>query len=170
MLEEQHNDELKRIQVEAGLIPRSHLDRMEWMYDWGNKIAQQKTNEEFLTGQKAAEAGDKNFKHVFQEEITNRKCEDFQLLHEDPMYEIMKKEKAIRDSITNNPIEMRNIIKEVEKEYLPQDLEERRKKHYSKRRQSSSSSSSSSERRARKKKGSKKTKEDSPSRSRSRER
>ncbi len=51
LLEEQHNDELKRIQVEAGLIPRSHLDRMEWMYDWGNKIAQQqKTNEEFLTG------------------------------------------------------------------------------------------------------------------------
>lgn len=45
LLEEQHNDELKRIQVEAGLIPRSHLDRMEWMYDWGNKITQQqKTN------------------------------------------------------------------------------------------------------------------------------
>lgn len=52
LLEEQHNDELKRIQVEAGLIPRSHLDRMEWMYDWGNKIGQQKTNEEFLTGKK----------------------------------------------------------------------------------------------------------------------
>ena len=50
LLEEQHNDELKRIQVEAGLIPRSHLDRMEWMYDWGNKIQQQKTNEEYLTG------------------------------------------------------------------------------------------------------------------------
>lgn len=38
------------------------------------------------------------------------------------MYEIMRKEKAMRDAITNNPIEMRNIIKEVEKEYLPQDL------------------------------------------------
>lgn len=43
--EERHNEQLKRIQVEAGLIPRSHLDRMEWMYDWGNKIQQQqKTN------------------------------------------------------------------------------------------------------------------------------
>jgi hypothetical protein len=28
---------------------------MEWMYDWGNKIQQQqKTNEEFLTGNKKA--------------------------------------------------------------------------------------------------------------------
>lgn len=65
LLEEQHNEELKRIQVEAGLIPRSHLDRMEWMYDWGNKInQQQKTKEEFLTGKKAA--GDREGKHVFQ--------------------------------------------------------------------------------------------------------
>jgi hypothetical protein len=59
---------LKRIQVEAGLIPRSHLDRMEWMYDWGNKIGQQKTNEEFLTGQKIAKPGEnKESRHVFQE-------------------------------------------------------------------------------------------------------
>jgi len=31
------------------------------------------------------------------------------------MYEIMKHEKARRDSIINNPIEMKNIIKEVER-------------------------------------------------------
>jgi hypothetical protein len=88
------------------------------------------------------------------------------------MYEIMKKEKAHRDLITNNPIEMRNIIKEVEKEYLPQDLEERRKKHYSskRRRSSSSSRSSSSDRHQKKKKTSKRTKEESRSRSRERER
>ena len=61
------------------------------MYDWGNKINQQKSNEEFLTGKKEAKPGDnKESKHVFQEEITNTKCEDFQLLHEDPMFEIMK--------------------------------------------------------------------------------
>ena len=93
LLEEQHNDELKRIQVDAGLIPRSHLDRMEWMYDWGNKV-NQKDNEDELTGKKIAQPGDnKEQKHVFQEEITNNKCEDFQLLHEDPMFEVMKREK-----------------------------------------------------------------------------
>lgn len=35
---------MKRIQVEAGLIPRSHLDRMDWMYDLGNKLQQQKNS------------------------------------------------------------------------------------------------------------------------------
>ena len=105
LLEEQHNDELKRIQVEAGLIPRSHLDRMEWMYDWGNKIGKEKINEEFLTGQKEAKPGEnRENKHVFQEEITNGKCEDFQLLHEDPMFEIMRQEKKRRDAVVNNPI------------------------------------------------------------------
>jgi hypothetical protein len=38
---------------------------MDWMYDWGNKIQQQKTNEEYLTG--AKKAGDRREnKHVFQ--------------------------------------------------------------------------------------------------------
>lgn len=64
---------MKRIQVEAGLIPRSHLDRMDWMYDWGNKLQQQKNSEEYLTGIKKANEKDKN-KHVFQEEATNRSC------------------------------------------------------------------------------------------------
>jgi len=41
---------------------------MEWMYDWGNKIGQNKTNEDYLTGQKEAIPGQsKDFKHVFQE-------------------------------------------------------------------------------------------------------
>lgn len=43
---------MKRIQVEAGLIPRSHLDRMEWMYDWGSKMQQDRNSEAYLTGQK----------------------------------------------------------------------------------------------------------------------
>jgi hypothetical protein len=31
-------EELKRLQAEAGLIPKSHLERMEWMYMYeGNK-------------------------------------------------------------------------------------------------------------------------------------
>ncbi len=55
---------MKRIQVEAGLIPRSHLDRMDWMYDWGNKVQQQKNSEDYLTGAKKPDS--KEYKHVFQ--------------------------------------------------------------------------------------------------------
>ncbi len=76
LIEEKHNEELKKIQVEAGLIPRSHLDRMDWMYEMGNKAHQQeKTNEEYLTGKKAADLGKrKEFKPIFQEETTNKNC------------------------------------------------------------------------------------------------
>ena len=88
LLDEQHNEEMKRIQVEAGLIPRSHLERMDWMYDWGNKLQQQKNSEDYLTGEK--KVNKKENKHIFQEEATNRKCEDFVLLHEDPMYAIQR--------------------------------------------------------------------------------
>ena len=70
------------------------------------------------------------------------------------MFEIMRQEKIRRDAIVNNPIEMRNIIKEVEREYLPEDLEERRKKYMTsiRRKSTSSSSSSSSSSRERRKK------------------
>ena len=32
---------------------------MDWMYDWGNKLQQQKNSEEYLTGQKKANPKDK---------------------------------------------------------------------------------------------------------------
>jgi hypothetical protein len=107
---------MKRIQVEAGLIPRSYLDRMDWMYDLGNKLQQQKNNEEFITGIKKPNR--KDVKHIFQEEATNRKCEEFVLLHEDPLYAIEKEEMKARETLMNNPIEMKTIIREVEEDYL----------------------------------------------------
>ena len=42
------------------------------MYDWGNKVQQQKNSEEYLTGEK--KVGKKEVKHIFQEEATNKKC------------------------------------------------------------------------------------------------
>ena len=36
--EERHMEEMKKLQVQAGLLPESALHRMEWMYEWGNKI------------------------------------------------------------------------------------------------------------------------------------
>lgn len=35
--------------MEAGLLPESHLNRMDWMYEWGNKPSQ-KDSEEYLLG------------------------------------------------------------------------------------------------------------------------
>ena len=30
--------ELKKMQVDAGLIKEVEMDKMEWMYGWGNKV------------------------------------------------------------------------------------------------------------------------------------
>jgi hypothetical protein len=37
---------------------------MDWMYDLGNKIQQQKNNEDFIVGNK--KPGKKDVKHIFQ--------------------------------------------------------------------------------------------------------
>ena len=41
--EERHIEELKRLEVESGLLPASHKDRMSWLYEWGNKVQQNTT-------------------------------------------------------------------------------------------------------------------------------
>ena len=50
LLEEKNIEDLKKMQVDAGLIPKSHLDRLEWMYDVGRLEQQQKSAEEYLLG------------------------------------------------------------------------------------------------------------------------
>ena len=32
--EEKHHEEIRRLQVKAGQIPASQLDRLDWMYEW----------------------------------------------------------------------------------------------------------------------------------------
>lgn len=55
-------------------------------------------------------SGKKNeVKQIFKEQITNQKCEDFVLTHEDPMFMIMKEEKAAKQAIMENPIKMKEI-------------------------------------------------------------
>ena len=42
------------------------------MYDWGNKLQQEKDKEAFLVGNKTLNKRD--VKNIFQEESTNKKC------------------------------------------------------------------------------------------------
>ena len=46
--EEKHNEDLKRMQIESGLIPKSHLNRLDWMYEGG--AIKNTTAEEYLLG------------------------------------------------------------------------------------------------------------------------
>ena len=48
LTEERHYENIKRLQVEAGLIPKSHLQRLDWMYEGG--AIKNNTSEEYLLG------------------------------------------------------------------------------------------------------------------------
>ena len=48
--EEKHIEDLKRQQVEAGIIPESTLNRLDWMYIDNRAQLNQKSTEEYLTG------------------------------------------------------------------------------------------------------------------------
>ena len=47
--EEKHIEDLKKMQVEAGIIPASSLQRLDWMYS-DRQANQEKDAEEFLLG------------------------------------------------------------------------------------------------------------------------
>lgn len=117
--EERHNEELKRMQVEAGHIPRSYLDRQEWMYDYGNKLSQQKSTEEYLLGKPVdmnAATRDKKkeaLPQILKETITNDKCESFSKVHEDPLFIIRQEEERTKKEIIENPLKMKDIYKEL---------------------------------------------------------
>ena len=113
---EKHIEELKRLQVEAGLIPESDLQKMEWMYSWGTKVqdTQEKDREKYLLG----EAIDQKNKRdplpiVIQEEHGNIRNEEFIKLHEDPLFAIRQQELKIKQDIMRNPIQMKGILQQV---------------------------------------------------------
>lgn len=104
---------------------------MDWMYDWGNRVQnQEKSAEEYLTGKPVADSAKKNgkeIKQIFKEQITNAKCEDFALTHEDPMYAIMMEEKKARQAIQDNPLRMREIYDSIEGYQVPRGPSERKR-------------------------------------------
>ena len=118
--EERHIEDIKRMQVNAGLIPASHLNRLDWIYEGGNKV-QQKNTEEYLMGkpvtEKELQGGNQNKEKgsnphmvpLYKEEIGNAKNEAFTKLHEDPLYLIMQEEMRTKREVLANPVKMKNI-------------------------------------------------------------
>jgi hypothetical protein len=130
--EERHVEELKKFQVQAGLIPASALDRMDWIYEWGNKV-QDKSKEEYLLGKPVDQSVTKDkkpqFTPLFKESTANSQNEAFTKLHEDPMFFIRQEELKRKKEIIENPMKMKDIYKEIEK--LTKG-EKKKKKHHKK--------------------------------------
>ena len=114
--EEQHYEELKRLQVEAGLIPKSHLQRLDWMYQGGS--IKNTSSEEYLLGRPVTknEPLIEEWRPTLCKESTaNPNNEIFTKVHEDPLFVILQEEQRRRKDILGNPQKMIELKKEIEK-------------------------------------------------------
>lgn len=139
LIEEKYNEDFKKLQVEAGLIPRSELDKMDWMYNFYGHGDAENNAEDFLMGKKVEKLGPedksitslKNRRMRFNDTVDdtqdnkNDPNEDFIKIQEDPLFQIRKEELARKQQILNNPVKMKAILKELE---LKEERHKKRKK------------------------------------------
>ena len=127
--EEKVLEEMKKIQVNKGLIPASQLNRLDFMYQCPEPEGTQKNNpnEDFLLGKRINDDSNnifiknknqkKNIIPMFADNYANQKNEDFVKIHEDPLYLILKEEKKQRNEIEQNPYKMKMILNEIKNDY-----------------------------------------------------
>lgn len=137
--EEKAIEELKKIQVANGLIPASHLNRLDFMYQGPESSSSIITPEEFLLGKSLNDYNNANKKHftpIFQESYSNPQNEIFTKIHEDPMYLIKKEEMKQRKEIEENPYKVKMLLKDLEmREKSKSKHKEKKDKHKSKSRE-----------------------------------
>jgi hypothetical protein len=129
--EERQIEELKKMQVEAGLIPASHLQRLDWIYQAPECTSNITTAEEFLLGKPLKEEKPEEKRHftpVFQESYSNPNNEVFTKIHEDPLFVMRREEIKSRKEIEENPYKMKMMLKEIENNILKQKLEKKKDK------------------------------------------
>jgi hypothetical protein len=147
--EERHYEELKKLQIEAGLLPKSHAQRLDWMYEGGS--IRNTSSEEFLLGkpfeEKDPEAPKPEWRPtMFKESTANTQNEEFTKVREDPMFNIMQEEQRRKQEILNNPIKMQELRKELEKMKQGKKHKKHKKHKHSKESSRSTSTDSSKER------------------------
>jgi len=143
--EERHYEEIKKIQAQAGLIPKSHLERLDWMYE-GTAI-KNTSSEEYLLGkpyvEQDPEAPAPEWRPTLCKETTaNQANERFTKIHEDPLYSIMQEELRRKKDILNNPVKMKQLQEDIEN---MKKGRKRRRNHRESDKESTSSQRSDSE-------------------------
>jgi hypothetical protein len=136
--EEQHYEDLKRMQVEAGLIPKSHLQRLDWMYEGG--AIKNTSSEEYLLGKPVNESETAKGEWrptLCKESTANVNNETFTKVHEDPLFAIMQEEQRRRKEIIHNPQRMRELKEEIEmmKKGTPKKRKHRKEERHKRQRE-----------------------------------
>ena len=120
--EEKVYEEMKKIQVEKGLIPAYHLHRLDFMYQCPqpDKADNKDETEDFLLGKRLDDNEEniymkrkKKIVPKFANTYANPQNEEFVRIHEDPLYLILKEEKKQRKEIEQNPYKMKDILNEL---------------------------------------------------------
>lgn len=116
--EERQSEEITRLKVDAGLLPASYLERLDFIYKEGPEINNKKvvTSDEFFSSKKISER--KIPTPIANESSANPLNEMFTKIHEDPLYIMKKEEMKRKKEIENNPYQMRLILKEIEDELV----------------------------------------------------
>lgn len=136
VMEEKYSEDLKKMQVEAGLLPKSALDRMEWMHSIHDNMENKNNAEEYLLG-KPVQSLDK-VNQTFQEDaLVNEVNEDFVRLQEDPLFQMQKERERRKQELVNNPVKMEQIIEQMA--FLQREKKKKKDKHKSRSRSRSKS-------------------------------
>lgn len=117
VIEEKYSDELKKMQVDAGLLPASALNRMEWMHSAHDNVEGKNSAEEYLLGKPVNSLTETQgaLKPMLYnpDSAENMANEDFVRVIEDPMYLMEKEMEKRRRETMANPVKMRDILEEV---------------------------------------------------------
>ena len=119
--EERQIEELKKLQIEAGLIPASHMQRLDWIYQGPECNKDITTAEEVLIGKSLKDEKPEEkryFTPVFQESYSNPQNENFTRIHEDPLFSMKKEHLKKRKEFEENPYKMKMLLKKIEDEVL----------------------------------------------------
>jgi len=118
--EERQIAELRKMQADAGLIPQSNLNRLDWMYS-GPQAGP--SAEEYLLGKEYTADKKESFEQVNKLKETpgslfikekdgaSEKLEAENRLREDPMMDFLRAEQGQRHQILKNPVKMQSIRK-----------------------------------------------------------
>ena len=106
--EERRIEDLKRVQVEQGLIPKGNLDRMDWMYD--QAIAAEQTVEDYLLGKPIDEkTATQNQEKPTEKALSDDENEAFARNINDPLTYIREQESLKKEQTYNDPVLLKKI-------------------------------------------------------------
>lgn len=109
VVEEKYSEDLKKMQVEAGLLPASSLNRMEWMYS-AHEGEDKNNAEAYLLGKAVHSLADTAGALKAGVDADDQACEDFVRLVEDPLYVMARETERRRRELLANPVKMRDLF------------------------------------------------------------